>query len=199
SSASRIYGDQMETLWGEILPVPADRVVEVHDGDEILTGGTTLRALDTPGHAHHHLAFHDADRRAVFTGDVAGVRLGGLSYVRPPTPPPELDLELWRQSVLRLRELRPERLLLTHFGAFDDPDWHLDDLLSRLFYWAGRVETRLDDGTDAEVSTRELERVGDQESDRITDREWAQPYELATNYRMTVDGFARYFRKRNRG
>src|SRR5690606_38350723 len=108
-----------------ILPVPAERVVELSDGAEVEASGRVLRALDTPGHAHHHLAFHDADRDDVFTGDVAAVRLGSLPYVRPPTPPPELDLELWRASVLRIRGLRPRRLLLTHFGPYDDPDWHL--------------------------------------------------------------------------
>lgn len=197
TSASRIYGDQMERLWGEILPVPEERVVELSDGEELRIAGRTLRALDTPGHAHHHLAFHDEERGAVFTGDVAAVRLAGLPYVRPPTPPPELDLDLWRQSVLRIRALRPERLLLTHFGAYDDPDWHLDDLLARLFFWGGWVGAHLEDGTSPERITEELRRVGDAElAELAASGDWEGSYELATNYRMTVDGFARFFRKR---
>jgi glyoxylase-like metal-dependent hydrolase (beta-lactamase superfamily II) len=197
SSASRIYGDQMESLWGEILPVPEERVVELKDEDEVRAGGRTLRALDTPGHAHHHLAYHDAEGGSVFTGDVAAVRLGGRPYVRPPTPPPELDLELWRRSVLRIRGLRPRRLLLTHFGAYDDPDWHLDDLLSRLFFWGGWVGARLEEGTERERVTEELQRIGDAEmAEIVSESGWEEPYELATNYRMTVDGFARYFRKK---
>lgn len=199
TSAGRIYGDQMERLWGEILPVPAERLVELGDGAEIDAGGRVLRALDTPGHAHHHLAYHDPERGDVFTGDVAAVRLAGLPYVRPPTPPPELDLELWRASVLRLRGLRPRRLLLTHFGAYDDPDWHLDDLLSRLFFWGGWVGARLEAGTDPEAVTGELQRVGDAElEERLDAGGWEEAYELATNYRMTVDGFARYFRKKRK-
>lgn len=199
SSATRIYGDRMESLWGEILPVPEERLVEVRDDTEIEVGGRTLRALDTPGHAHHHLAFLDAERRTVFTGDVAAVRLGGHRYVRPPTPPPELDLELWRESLLRIRSLRPERLLLTHFGAYDDPDWHLDELLARLFFWGGWVGARLEEGVDPERVTDELQHVGDREmEERLASTEWTEAYELSTNYRMTVDGYARYFRKQAR-
>lgn len=198
-SATRIYGDQMDRLWGEILPVPAERVVELHDGSEIRVGSRVLHALDTPGHAFHHLAYHDRDHREVFTGDVAAVRLAGLSYVRPPTPPPELDLDLWRQSVLRIRALRPERLLLTHFGAYEDVDWHLDDLLTRLYFWGGWVGARLEQGADPDRITEELQRVGDQElAERVGDQGWQAPYELATNYRMTVDGFARFFRKKKK-
>ncbi len=198
SSASRIYGEQMERLWGKILPVPEERVVELSDGEELTVGTRTLRALDTPGHAHHHIAYYDAERGDVFTGDVAAVRLGGLPYVRPPTPPPELDLELWRRSVLRIRGLRPSRLLLTHFGSYDDADWHLDDLLARLFFWGGWVGARVEEGIEPARITEELEAAGDREMEgRLGETGWHEPYELATNYRMTVDGFVRYFRKRN--
>lgn len=197
SSAGRIYGAEMDRLWGQILPVPEDRLTVVEDGAELRVGRRRLVALDTPGHASHHLAFHEPESGLVFTGDVAAVRLAGTSYVRPPTPPPELELELWKGSVARLRALRPRRLLLTHFGAFDDADHHLDELLARLFFWAGWVDARLRAEQDAEAIVDALRQFGDTELREMTgDPALLHAYELATNYRMTVDGFVRYFRKR---
>jgi glyoxylase-like metal-dependent hydrolase (beta-lactamase superfamily II) len=197
ASATRIYGDRMERLWGEIVPVPDDRVEPTPDGAEIRVGRRTLRAVDTPGHATHHLAYHEAESGVVFTGDVAAVRLRGTGYVRPPTPPPELDLELWMASIARLRSLDAKQLLLTHFGAYADVDHHLDQLIARLFRWAGWAEVRLRQESDTAALTEELRAWGDAELRAIAgDDSLLHPYELATNYRMTVDGFARHFRRR---
>lgn len=199
TSAGRIYGEWMDQLWGEVLPVPPERIAILEDGATVRAGGRTLRALDTPGHASHHLAFYDAERGSVFTGDVAGVRLGGTRYIRPPTPPPELDLTLWQRSVTRLRALDPRRLYLTHFGGYDDADRHLDELLARLFFWGGWVEARLQAGADPATLTAEMQRSGDAElAEAAGDGALAGRYELATNYRMTVDGYVRYFRKPRR-
>jgi len=197
ASAARIYGDRMEELWGEILPVPEDRLEVTGDGAEIRVGGRVLRALDTPGHAAHHLAFHEPDTGIVFSGDVAAVRLAGSSYVRPPTPPPELDLDAWMTSIARLRSLGARRLALTHFGVFDDVDRHLDRLIARLWEWAGWTEARLAVEPDTARIAAELQQRGDDEIRALGgDDALAGAYELATNYRMTVDGYARYFRKR---
>lgn len=196
SSATRIYGDDMDRLWGEMLPVPGERVTELEDGATVRAGGRALRALHTPGHASHHIAFHDPSDGLVFAGDVAGVRLEGAAYVRPPTPPPDLDLELWTQSIDRLRALRPERLLLTHFGAFDDVDAHFDRLLARLFFWAGWIGARLEQGGERDRIRAELQCEGDADIRRASnDPDLPALYELATPYGMTVDGYARYFRK----
>lgn len=180
ASAQRIYGDQMQTLWGEIVPVPEDRVVVVEDGETI----GSLRAIDTPGHAVHHHAYYDAETGTVFTGDVAGVRLDATRYVRPPTPPPELDLDAWAASVERLRRLRPQRLCLTHFGGYDDVDWHLDDLLTRLNTWRDWLST------DLSARTLENREAG------LLSPDLAARYERVGTYQACVDGFARYFAKR---
>lgn len=135
ASARRIYGDAMDEMWGEMIPVPAERIRATGDGERIAAAGRTLAALDTPGHAGHHLAFHDAESGLVFTGDVAGIRLDGARHVRPPTPPPEIDSEAWMRSIDRLRALEPATLLLTHFGGVRDAGWHLDDLAARLAAW----------------------------------------------------------------
>jgi len=116
-SAGRIYGDAMDALWGETIPVPAEQVRAVYDGDVVNAAGLRIRAVDTPGHAWHHMAW--LLDGLCFTGDVAAVRLPRLQLLRAPTPPPEIDLPAWRNSLARLRELRPDRLLPTHFGPSD--------------------------------------------------------------------------------
>lgn len=135
ASAARLYGALMDELWGTMLPVPAERIRTPADGDAVRVGRRTLVALETPGHAAHHLAFHDPDAGLVFTGDAAGIRLERAPHVRPPTPPPELDTPRWLESIARLRALRPRMLLPTHFGGVHDPEWHLDDLGARLRAW----------------------------------------------------------------
>lgn len=194
-SARRIYGDAMERLWGSVEPVADARVRPLADGAEVFAGGRTLRALDTPGHAGHHLAFHDEGAGCVFTGDVAGIRLGGASYVSPPTPPPDIDLPLWRGSLLRLRALAPRRLYLTHFGEVDDPAWHLDDLLARLYRWTGWVEGRLACGADPGALAGELEARERAVIRALSDGDLAERYALAIPYGMSVDGLLRALRR----
>src|SRR5437868_6950027 len=84
-----------------------DALAVVEDGDEVRVGRRRLRAIDTPGHAYHHHAYHEPDAGLVFTGDVAGIRIDRMPYVSAPTPPPDIDLEAWQRSLVRLRELRP--------------------------------------------------------------------------------------------
>jgi glyoxylase-like metal-dependent hydrolase (beta-lactamase superfamily II) len=170
----------MQTLWGEIVPVPADRLVVLQDGETV----GPLEAIDTPGHALHHHAYYDASTGTVYTGDVAGVRIGTTHYVRPPTPPPELDLEAWAQSIERLRQLKPRRLCLTHFGEYDDVGWHLDDLQARLDTWREWLS--------ADLSARTLE----EREAGLLPPELAARYENVGTYQACVDGFARYFAKR---
>ncbi len=128
ASARRLYGDALERFMGETIPLPRERVHILEDGAQVRLGSRRLVALDTPGHASHHLAFLDEASGDLFTGDAAGVALPGSRYVAPPTPPPDLDIPAWRATLARLRALHPRRLLLTHFG----PHTWVDDLLTQL-------------------------------------------------------------------
>lgn len=192
-SATRIYGERMEELWGEIRPVPEDRLVALKGGEEIEAAGGILKAHYTPGHAYHHLAFHEPESGALFAGDVAGIRLPGQSYVRPPTPPPEVDMEAWKSSIENIRQISPSSLCPTHFGRFDDVERHLSELEQRLEHWLLFVEERMSENASQDEITFELENMGDEE----LMREGASPddtdrYSLAGNYPMLVAGIMRY-------
>ncbi len=128
ASARRLYGDALDPLFGPVVPVPPERLHVLDDSAVVALGSRTVRALNTPGHASHHHVFFDEHSGDLFTGDAAGVAMPRTRYVTPPTPPPELDFTAWRQTITRVRALRPARLLLTHFG----PHTWADDLLAQL-------------------------------------------------------------------
>ena len=128
ASAERLYGDQMERLWGEIVPVPEENVRVVEGGERILG----MRVAYTPGHASHHVCYLHEESGTAFTGDVAAVRIPPSDLIVPPTPPPDIDIEAWLDSIGIVESWQPRRLGLTHFGAVDDPDAHLATVRERL-------------------------------------------------------------------
>ncbi len=130
SSAARIYGDKMGTLWGEFLPVPPEKLSVLQDNNVITIDGMSFQATDTPGHADHHHVYLLED--TLFSGDIGGVRLTGTQHIRLPMPPPELNLIKWRQSLDRLKEMKFTRIAPTHFGIFPDAQQHLSILEKEL-------------------------------------------------------------------
>jgi glyoxylase-like metal-dependent hydrolase (beta-lactamase superfamily II) len=160
-SAERLYGDMMEPLWGRTLGVPEESAHPVTDGETVTMGGLEVVAWHTPGHAVHHVAWQIGD--AVVTGDVAGVRFPGADHVLPPMPPPDIDVDAWRESLATLRRLEPERLLLTHFGEFRDPARHLDELEDRLERWTDIARRVVAEGGDREVLGAELKALDERE------------------------------------
>jgi glyoxylase-like metal-dependent hydrolase (beta-lactamase superfamily II) len=128
ASAARLYGDQMERLWGEVAPVPEANVRPLTGGEEMLG----FRVEYTPGHASHHVAFlHEVSGRA-FVGDTGAMRIPPSDFVLPPTPPPDVDLEAWESSIETILAWSPESLGITHFGAIEDPESHLALVRERL-------------------------------------------------------------------
>jgi glyoxylase-like metal-dependent hydrolase (beta-lactamase superfamily II) len=198
ASAARIYGDQMQRLWGTITPVPAERLTILADGAEVLVGERRLRALYTPGHAVHHLAYHDEARDAVFAGDVAGVRLEGIQLVRPPTPPPDLSLEDWNASLDRLGALAPATLYLAHFGPVTGVAGHLAELRARLASWGETILQGMRAGKGDEALAGDLAALSADDLARAAgsaEAEALRRYELAANYRMSAQGYVRYYQK----
>ena len=193
-SAARLYGEEnMEELWGEVRPVPEDRLVKLEGGEEIEAAGGIVQAHYTPGHAYHHLAFYEPGTGHLFAGDVAGVRLPGQSYVKPPTPPPEVDIDAWKRSIETIRKLSPRVLCPTHFGSYEDVKRHMGELEQRLEDWLLLVEERMDEGRSQEDIAEELGAKGDEEMLREgANPEESERYELAANYEMLVAGIMRY-------
>ena len=129
ASARRLFGDAFDTLWGELAPVPAENVRVV--GERVLG----LDCFPTPGHASHHVSYLAGDG-TLYAGDAAGVRILPGRTVLPPTPPPEVDVELWQRTIDEIERREPERLALIHFGVADDPVRHLAELQLELNDWA---------------------------------------------------------------
>ena len=198
SSASRLYGADMDRLWGEFLPVPADRVRVLRGGERIKLGGRELEVAYTPGHASHHVSYFDRSTGVAFVGDTAGIRRGVHPYVMPPTPPPDIDLPAWRASAERILAWKPQTLFLTHFGPFGGPDAHFRELLGRLDDWTRLAERLLDDPSLDDV-TREQHFVDDVMED-LTERmgaEQARQYHRAGRIDYSWHGLARSLRKRS--
>lgn len=193
-SATRIFGDEMHRLWGEMRPIPEDKVRVTEDGAAIPAGQFEVRALATPGHASHHNVYRWDDN--LFGGDVAGVRLDGGPPV-PPFVPPELQVESWLESIERMRELNSARLYLPHFGLIEgDLAAHFDALEERVRRWASWFRDRLRKGRSESELIPEFARYEAQDilesggaEERLADYEKADPSFMA------VTGSIRYWRK----
>lgn len=150
-SATRLYGDRMDRLWGEVAPVPGDRVIDLSGGERLDLGGRLLEVASTPGHAMHHVCYFEQATGTVYAGDTGGVRTPKLPVVLPVTPPPDFDLQAWLESLERIAAWKPGRIVVTHFGAWTDVTKHLEALRDGLVAWAGYVREGLAaDGSDAD-------------------------------------------------
>ncbi|MEX2270323.1 MAG: MBL fold metallo-hydrolase, partial [Vicinamibacterales bacterium] len=196
ASASRLYGADMDRLWGDVRPLPASRMRVLEGGEQIDAAGRALNVAWTPGHASHHVSYFDARHGVAFVGDTAGIRRGMNSYVMPPTPPPDIDLDAWRESTRTIVAWRPERLFLTHFGAFGDAERHVATLWERMEDWSRRVRASLEKpGTDderASAFTREI--IEDLRLQMSEDE--ADGYAKAARFDFSWSGLARYWRKK---
>jgi glyoxylase-like metal-dependent hydrolase (beta-lactamase superfamily II) len=200
-SATRIYGDQTERLWGTIQPVPADQTHAVRDGEIVDIGGLKLRAIQTPGHAKHHHAFalETQYEKVCFAGDAAGFNAPAVSasFISLPTPPPEFDLEAWLGSIERLRREGFDALYLTHFGRVDDVENHLARLGEIIPQHAAFVRERME--RDVPRQTMLAEYIEWNRSDaarhRVSETDFAR-YVSRNLLTMNLDGMLRYWRKR---
>ena len=194
ASATRIYGDRMDTLWGEFLPVLEHQLKVPQDAEEIVIGNLRFVAVNTPGHAEHHYSYLFED--LCFSGDVGGVRIPGYPYLRVPMPPPELHFGRWRESIARLRSLKFARIAPTHFGIFDDVDWHLNELQRNLDAsekWL--EETMPADPPVDELRAKFVEWMNEQSRAQNLSEDVVTAYALANPLGMSVDGMVRYWKK----
>jgi len=197
ASAGRLYGDDMQRLWGEFLPVPADRVKALKGGERIEVCDRELQVAYTPGHASHHLSYFDSRSRIAFVGDTAGIRRGGSKYVMPPTPPPDIDLEIWRVSEARILEWDPDTLFLTHFGPFHGARPHFQEMMERLGAWSRNVRRLLADEALDEAQRQEaFVKEALLDIKRAVGEHEAEQYNRAGRLDYSWQGLSRYWRKK---
>ena len=148
-SASRVYGPLLDSLYGRMDPTDAERLHVVADGEEIaVSPNRTLVAVDSPGHAKHHVGFHDSESGVLFAGDAVGVKLPDGGVLRPATPPPDFDLDLALTSLHKFATRRPSAIALAHYGLLESPDELLAEAEETLCQWAETAEVAFRAGTD---------------------------------------------------
>jgi glyoxylase-like metal-dependent hydrolase (beta-lactamase superfamily II) len=209
-SAARVYGELFDTVYGACTPIEASRLLGVADGDTIdLGGGRQLELLYTPGHAKHHVGVHDSGTDAIFSGDSVGVKLPGMTHIRPATPPADFHLDAALASLQRYRDREPARVYLAHYGPVDPPDEALAEAVDRLQLWASTAESAYRQliaggptGTELDHVAETLRKRFDDELDAAAadaDPETGARLELLSGYEQNAAGLIRYFQRRDDG
>jgi glyoxylase-like metal-dependent hydrolase (beta-lactamase superfamily II) len=195
-SATRLYGDRMDYLWGEFLATPADNVTALSGGETIELGDREFVVYDAPGHASHHVLYHEEASGALWVGDNAGVRMSGFAYPRPATPPPDIDLEGWEKTLARMERLEPAMLLLTHFGAFGDAQHHVAELRRHMAEWSEAVRDGIVSGTDEAAQVAALQALATADLGTLASPEAIALYGNAAPIDQCWQGLARYWKKK---
>jgi glyoxylase-like metal-dependent hydrolase (beta-lactamase superfamily II) len=198
-SATRIFGDEMERLWGRLAPVPAERVKILEDNEIVRVPPFEIRAIATPGHASHHHVYHWNDN--VFGGDIAGVRIGNGPPI-PPFVPPELHVESWRDSIAKIVKLNAAHLYLPHFGRITGSvSEHLNELDERVVRWSEWFKERIRAGADETGLRNEFrnlehaELISESSSPVTRHLSLIDLYEAADPSYMAVGAATRYWKK----
>ena len=195
ASATRLYGANMDRFWGEFLPVPAERLRVLHGGEHLDVAGRTMDVRYTPGHASHHVSYFDMSSGIAYVGDTGGIRVVA-GYIKAPTPPPDIDLERWEESLKAIEAWKPRALVLTHFGRVDDVVDHLRDFRGVLRRQAALVrETLATDESDEDRIRRFVEEMRADARRRLS-AEDAASTEAAAAFDQLWQGLARYWRKK---
>ncbi len=194
NSAKRIYGEEMDTLWGKMKPIPEDQLVAVEHEQFFNIGNTTIKAWHTPGHAVHHIAWQIGT--SLIAGDVAGIKIES-GPVMPPCPPPDINLEDWQGSIRLLRALNISKIYLSHFGCITNLHPHLDELEERLFAWADWMKPHYKKGTSPEEIVPLFQKMVAAELKGSNVNELGiKQYDGANPAFMAVAGLLRYWHKK---
>ena len=198
ASTMRLWGAQMDSVWGAFQPVPAANVIVLKGGERLEVAGTAMKVAYTPGHAKHHVCYLDEHSGIAFVGDTAGVQVSG-SYLLAPTPPPDIDLEAWQQSLNTIDAWQPVSLFLAHFGSVSPARAHLARFRVTLATMAETARQMLDaGGTDEELTKRFTERMRQDAREVLPEHE-ARAVELAAPFDQLWQGLARYWQKKRDG
>jgi glyoxylase-like metal-dependent hydrolase (beta-lactamase superfamily II) len=198
ASATRLYGDQMDRLWGEFAMVPESNLRVPTDGEVLEFGGVQFDVAYTPGHASHHVCYRDRQSGVVYAGDTGGIRVGPSPYVLPPTPPPDIDVAAWQQSIRRLRAWDPTGVFVTHFGLYVDAQVHLDILSGELEVWESLAGSILAATDEASRKQTFIDAIRGRIRDRVSPAE-VDEYRESMSLDDCWAGLERYWRKRREG
>jgi glyoxylase-like metal-dependent hydrolase (beta-lactamase superfamily II) len=198
ASAARLYGGDMQRLWGSVLPVPAASLRPIGEAAHLEVVGRSLEAIYTPGHASHHVSYFDGASGVAFVGDTAGIRILEAPYVAPATPPPDIDLESWADSVRRIEARHPDTLFITHFGPVQRPAHHFQEMWRGIEEASRLVRAALDSGGDSTDEERAAQFAAEwgRRLRRLMPEREAALYEAASPPRLCWLGLARYWRRK---
>jgi glyoxylase-like metal-dependent hydrolase (beta-lactamase superfamily II) len=195
-SASRLYGSEMERMWGEVRAVPEQQMTVLAGGETLRLGRRVLRVFDAPGHATHHVVYFEEASGVVFVGDNGGIHLPTMDRPTPATPPPDIDLAAWNRTLDTLLALDPRRLLLTHFGPANDPALHIDYYRACLAHWAEFVRVGMRGDADETTQIARLRLLAEASIDPQATETERHSWRLAAPIDQCWQGLARYWRKR---
>lgn len=196
ASAKRLWPTELERLFGEVLPVPAENLRILEGGESLTLGARQVEVVYTPGHASHHVSFFDNQEGVAFVGDTAGVRIEGQGFIMPATPPPDIDLGLWDISFAAILERKPSRLFLTHFGFSDNPSEHILLFRERLHRWAALAEEILRSAPDDSAAMNSFMSATYAETAQYLPADEVDHYAFSAGLNLSFLGLARYLRKR---
>src|SRR6266851_1219010 len=196
ASAKRLWPNDLQRLFGESLPVPAENLRILEGGETLTLGSRRVEVVYTPGHASHHVSYFDKAEGVAFVGDTAGVRIEGNSFVMPATPPPDIDLAVWDNSFAAILERKPARLFLTHFGYSDNPSGHILLFRERLHSWAEVTAEILRTATSDSAAMDAFMSATHAEISQHLPAGEADHYAFSAGLNLSFLGLARYLRKR---
>jgi len=197
ASAGRLWGDDLQRLFGETHPVPEQNIQILEGGETLFVGTRKFDVVYTPGHASHHVTYFDEQDGVAFAGDTAGIRIANGPYIMPATPPPDIDLAVWEQSFAAILDRRPSRLFVTHFGYAENPAKHIADFRERLHFWADITEKALRSTSELEVALQSfLEKTQAEMLEYLSPAD-AEQHAFTAGLPLSFLGLARHIRKRS--
>jgi glyoxylase-like metal-dependent hydrolase (beta-lactamase superfamily II) len=197
ASAGRLWGDDLQRLFGKTLAVPQENI-QILDGEETVSVGTRkIEVIYTPGHASHHVTYFDEQEGVAFAGDTAGIRIANGPYIMPATPPPDIDLAVWEQSFAAILDRQPSKLFVTHFGYAGNPAKHIADFRERLHLWAEIAERAMQSSSDIAIALQFfLEQTQTEMREYLSEAD-AEQHAFTAGLPLSFLGLARHLRKRS--
>lgn len=198
ASAARLWPDNLQQLFGEAVPVPAENLHILEGGETLTLGARKIVVAYTPGHASHHVSYFENLEGVAFVGDTAGVQIEGNAYAMPATPPPDIDLGIWDAAFAAILERKPARLFLTHFGSSDKPAEHIAQFRDRLHRWAATTEEIIRTTGSESAALEAFMSTMRADIGKYVSTEEVDHYVFSAGLNLSFLGLARYLRKRAR-